>query len=230
MSRIGKNPIPIPKGVQVSVADGVVQVKGPKGALKHPCRQASRSPSRASRSWSSARGDEPDVRALHGLVRALLANAVSGVTAGFKRELDIVGVGFKAELKNPREIVLSLGFSHPVVYKAPGGRRDQLRRQGQPPDHRGDRQAEGRPGGGGDSQRAPARRVQGQGCQVRGRGPEAQGREDRSVAPWLKSGTGSSGVIASTCAFARWCPGARSGLASWSSGLYPTCTRSSSTT
>jgi large subunit ribosomal protein L6 len=66
-------------------------------------------------------GDEPAVRALHGLVRALLANAVSGVTVGFKRELDIVGVGFKAELKNPREIVLSLGFSHPVVYKASEG-------------------------------------------------------------------------------------------------------------
>jgi len=121
MSRIGKNPIPIPKGVQVSVADGVVQVNGPKGALKHPV------PGRISVAVEGEKvvvkrgSDEPDVRALHGLVRALLANAISGVTAGFKRELDIVGVGFKAELKNPREVVLSLGFSHPVVYKAPEG-------------------------------------------------------------------------------------------------------------
>jgi large subunit ribosomal protein L6 len=121
MSRIGKNPIPIPKGVQVSVADGVVQVNGPKGALKHPV------PGRISVAVEGEKvvvkrtSDEPDVRALHGLVRALLANAISGVTAGFKRELEIVGVGFKAELKNPREIALSLGFSHPVIYKAPEG-------------------------------------------------------------------------------------------------------------
>ena len=121
MSRIGKNPVPIPKGVQVSVAEGVVQVKGPKGTLQHPV------PGRISVAVEGEQivvkrsGDEPDVRALHGLMRALLANAVSGVTAGFKRQLDIVGVGFKAELKNPRELVLSLGFSHPVVYKAPEG-------------------------------------------------------------------------------------------------------------
>lgn len=121
MSRIGKNPIPIPTGVQVSVSDGIVQVKGPKGTLQHPV------PARVSVSVEGGQvvvtrsSDEPDVRALHGLVRALLANAVSGVTGGFKRELEIVGVGFKAELRNPREIVLLLGFSHPVVYKAPEG-------------------------------------------------------------------------------------------------------------
>lgn len=121
MSRIGKNPIPIPKGVQVSVSDGTVQVKGPKGTLQHPV------PARVSVAVEGEQvvvrrsSDEPDVRALHGLIRALLANAVSGVTGGFKRELDIVGVGFKAELRNPREIVLLLGFSHPVVYKAPEG-------------------------------------------------------------------------------------------------------------
>ena len=121
MSRIGKTPIPIPKGVQVSVADGVVQVKGPKGALKHPVPGRILVAVEGEQVVIKRTGDEPDVRALHGLVRALLANAISGVTAGFKRELDIVGVGFKAELKNPREIVLSLGYSHPVVYKAPEG-------------------------------------------------------------------------------------------------------------
>ena len=121
MSRIGKNPVPIPKAVQVTVADGVVQVKGPKGSLQHPVPPGITVAVEGEQVVVRRSGDEPSVRALHGLVRALLANAVSGVTAGFKRELDIVGVGFKAELKNPREIVLSLGFSHTISYKAPEG-------------------------------------------------------------------------------------------------------------
>jgi large subunit ribosomal protein L6 len=121
MSRIGKKPVTILKGVQVSVADGVVQVKGPKGVLKQPVPAGISVAVEGDQVVVKRGGDEPSVRALHGLVRALLANAVSGVTAGFKRELDIVGVGFKAELKNPHEVVLSLGFSHPVVYKAPEG-------------------------------------------------------------------------------------------------------------
>jgi large subunit ribosomal protein L6 len=121
MSRIGRNPVPIPKGVQVSVADGIVQVKGPKGALNHPVPTGISVAVEGDHVVVKRGSDEPDVRALHGLVRALLANAIGGVTAGFKRELDIIGVGFKAELRNPRELVLSLGFSHPVVYKAPEG-------------------------------------------------------------------------------------------------------------
>ena len=121
MSRIGKNPVPIPSGVQVSVADGVVQVKGPKGALQQPVPAGITVAVEGPQVVVRRASDLPDVRALHGLIRALLANAVSGVTGGFKRELDIVGVGFKAELKNPRELVLMLGFSHPVVYKAPDG-------------------------------------------------------------------------------------------------------------
>jgi large subunit ribosomal protein L6 len=121
MSRIGKNPIPIPKAVQVTVSDGTVQVKGPKGTLQHPVPAGISVAVEGEQVVVTRRGDEPSVRALHGLVRALLANAIGGVTAGFKRELDIVGVGFKAELRNPREISLSLGFSHPVVYKAPEG-------------------------------------------------------------------------------------------------------------
>ena len=121
MSRIGKNPIPIPKAVQVMVSDGTVQVKGPKGTLQHPVPAGISVAVEGEQVVVTRRGDEPSVRALHGLVRALLANAIGGVTAGFKRELDIVGVGFKAELRNPREIALSLGFSHSVVYKAPEG-------------------------------------------------------------------------------------------------------------
>ncbi len=121
MSRIGKNPVPIPSGVQVTVTDGVVQVKGPKGTLQQPVPAGITVAVEGPQVVVRRASDEPDVRALHGLVRALLANAVSGVTGGFKRELDIVGVGFKAELKNPRELVLMLGYSHPVVYKAPDG-------------------------------------------------------------------------------------------------------------
>ncbi|HVN33481.1 MAG TPA: 50S ribosomal protein L6 [Thermoanaerobaculaceae bacterium] len=121
MSRIGKTPVTIPKGVQVSVTDGVVQVKGPKGTLMQPVPAGISVAVEGDQVVVKRGGDEPSVRALHGLIRALLANAVSGVTAGYKRELDIVGVGFKAELRNPREVVLSLGFSHPVVYKAPEG-------------------------------------------------------------------------------------------------------------
>ena len=119
MSRIGKNPIP--KAVQVTVADGVVNVKGPKGALVNPVPVGISVSVEGEQVVVKRDGDLPPVRALHGLVRALLANAISGVTAGFKRELDIVGVGYKAELKSPRELVLSLGFSHPVSFKVPEG-------------------------------------------------------------------------------------------------------------
>ena len=121
MSRIGKNPIPIPKAVQVTVADAMVQVKGPKGTIASPIPVGIAVAVEGEQVVVTRTGDLPSVRALHGLTRALLANAISGVTAGFKRELDIVGVGYKAELKSPREIVLSLGFSHQVTYKVPEG-------------------------------------------------------------------------------------------------------------
>ncbi|HYB24071.1 MAG TPA: 50S ribosomal protein L6 [Solirubrobacteraceae bacterium] len=121
MSRIGKNPISIPKAVQVNVGNGVVQVKGPKGALLQAIAAGIVVAVEGERVVVRRSSDERQERAFHGLTRALLANAISGVTAGFKRELDIVGVGFKAELKGPREVALSLGFSHVVTYKAPEG-------------------------------------------------------------------------------------------------------------
>jgi large subunit ribosomal protein L6 len=121
MSRIGKNPIPVPKGVQVHVGNGVVQVKGPKGALLQPVPGGISVALEGEQVVVTRDGDEREKRALHGLTRALLANAVTGVTEGFKRELDIVGVGFKAELKSPQELALYLGFSHPVAYTLPEG-------------------------------------------------------------------------------------------------------------
>jgi large subunit ribosomal protein L6 len=121
MSRIGKNPIPLPKDVQVHVGNGVVQVKGPKGSLLQPVPGGITVAVEAEQVVVRREGDERQVRALHGLTRALLANAVTGVTQGFKRELDIVGVGYKAELKGSQEVSLSLGFSHVVSYKLPEG-------------------------------------------------------------------------------------------------------------
>ncbi len=121
MSRIGKNPIPVPKGVQVHVGNGVVQVKGPKGALLQPVPGGITVAVEEEQVVVRREGDEREQRALHGLTRALLANAVTGVTVGFKKELDIVGVGYKAELKGAQELMLYLGFSHPVTYKLPEG-------------------------------------------------------------------------------------------------------------
>ena len=120
MSRIGKKPITIPKGVTVKVVDNAVEVKGPKGQLRqaHP----------AGISFEVADGtlvakrasEEPQFRKFHGLSRSLIANAVLGVTEGFKRELDIVGVGYRAEVKG-KEVVFALGYSHPVRFAIPEG-------------------------------------------------------------------------------------------------------------
>jgi large subunit ribosomal protein L6 len=121
MSRVGKNPIPLPKAVQVHVGNGVVQVKGPRGSLLQPVPDGITVAVEAEQVVVTRGSDERKLRALHGLTRALLANAITGVTNGFKRELDIVGVGFKAELKSPQDVVLLVGKSHPVPYKAPEG-------------------------------------------------------------------------------------------------------------
>lgn len=120
MSRIGKKPIPLPKGVSVKIAPGVIDVQGPKGKLRQPMP--------AGIVFEQAGGDlvartESDAKALgkfHGLARSLAANAVEGVANGFKKELDIVGVGYRAELKG-REVVFALGYSHPIVFPIPAG-------------------------------------------------------------------------------------------------------------
>ena len=98
MSRIGKKPITIPKGVTVKVLDGAVEVQGPKGKLRQafPRRHQLRARRRHAASPSAATED-PELGKFHGLARSLVANAVAGVTDGFKRELDIVGVGYRAE-------------------------------------------------------------------------------------------------------------------------------------
>jgi len=121
MSRIGKNPIAVPTGVKVDVGNGVVQVKGPKGTMLQHLPEGISVAMESGELRVARANDEKAQRALHGLTRALLANAVTGVTDGFKKELDIVGVGYKADLRGPQEVVLSVGYSHTVTYRAPEG-------------------------------------------------------------------------------------------------------------
>jgi large subunit ribosomal protein L6 len=120
VSRIGKNPVAIPKGVDVQIEAGGVKVKGPKGEVRSPIPARISARVEGGRLEFARDGEEPSARALHGLARALAANAVRGVTQGFRRELDIVGVGFRAEIKG-KQVVFSLGYSHPIVYAIPDG-------------------------------------------------------------------------------------------------------------
>ncbi|MCS7316378.1 MAG: 50S ribosomal protein L6 [Bryobacterales bacterium] len=117
MSRIGKKPIPIPQGVKVSVGRELV-VEGPKGRLTVPVPQGIRVEQRDGQLVVERESDR--YAALHGLTRALAANAVEGVSKGFVRELDIVGIGYRAEQKG-RVLVLSLGYSHPIEFVLPQG-------------------------------------------------------------------------------------------------------------
>lgn len=120
MSRIGKKPVPLPKGVTASVEGQTVKVKGPRGELSRTLH-ADMAVSLADGALTVARpSDENAHKALHGLSRTLLANMVEGVTAGFRKQLEIVGVGYKAEAR-PYGLQLALGFSHAVEFRAPKG-------------------------------------------------------------------------------------------------------------
>jgi large subunit ribosomal protein L6 len=119
MSRIGKKPIPVPSGVKINkLADGRVEVQGPKGKLNVLVPRQIKLEQKDG--VLNALRDSDEHRALHGLARALLANAVHGVTQGFKKELDIVGVGYRAELKG-KIVAFALGKSHPVEFPIPEG-------------------------------------------------------------------------------------------------------------
>lgn len=120
MSRIGKKPVKLPKGVTVVTADGAVRVKGPKGELERSVARGISFAQEGDVLNVLREGEDATVRANHGLMRALVANMVLGVTQGFARQLEIQGVGFKAERKGTN-LVLNLGFSHQVVYPFPNG-------------------------------------------------------------------------------------------------------------
>lgn len=120
MSRIGKLPVGIPKGVTVTVNGSKVSVKGPKGELHRTVHTDLGVKVEGEAIIVSRPSDEPQHKSLHGLTRTLIANMVEGVTKGYSRQLEITGVGYKAEPK-PYGLVLSLGFSHQIEYKAPAG-------------------------------------------------------------------------------------------------------------
>jgi len=121
MSRIGKALIPVPAGVDVSFSGNSVTVKGPKGSLSRDLVGGITVRQDEGNLVVERPNDERESRSLHGLSRALINNMVVGVTTGFVKELDIVGVGYRAELKGPSAIRLNLGFSHPVDVDAPAG-------------------------------------------------------------------------------------------------------------
>jgi len=118
MSRIGKRPIPIPSGVTVSIGEEAVEVKGPKGQLRQPLPPGITFEISNGEVKAALARDDGELRKFHGLARTLVANAVQGVAEGFKRELDIVGVGYRAEVKG-RQAVFALGYSHPIVLDIP---------------------------------------------------------------------------------------------------------------
>jgi large subunit ribosomal protein L6 len=121
MSRIGKAPIPVPSGVDVTISDGHITVKGPKGALERDIPGTITVRQDGEALVVERPDDERENRAMHGLVRSLVNNMVVGVTQGFTRELEIVGVGYRAIARGPAAIELALGFSHPVNVQAPEG-------------------------------------------------------------------------------------------------------------
>jgi large subunit ribosomal protein L6 len=120
MSRIGKKPVKLPAGVTVTSADGQLRVKGPKGELSRLVADGIRFEQGAGVVSVLRDSDSPRNRSAHGLMRALLANMVSGVTTGYVRHLDILGVGYKAEVKG-KSLVMNLGYSHQIVYPFPDG-------------------------------------------------------------------------------------------------------------
>jgi large subunit ribosomal protein L6 len=121
MSRIGKSPIPVPTGVDVTLGEGQVMVKGPRGTLQTNLPGEITVRQEDSTLYVDRPDDERENRALHGLTRSLINNMVLGVTNGFAKNLEIVGVGYRAVARTPTQLELALGFSHPVVVDAPDG-------------------------------------------------------------------------------------------------------------
>ncbi|MBL8172779.1 MAG: 50S ribosomal protein L6 [Acidobacteria bacterium] len=118
MSRVGKKPIKVPKDVKINIADALVEVQGPKGKLTTPIPAGVTFKLEDGNLVAERAGNE--YTAMHGTVRALVANAVTGVSTGFTQEMDVIGVGYKAELKG-RAILFSLGYSHSIEFVLPEG-------------------------------------------------------------------------------------------------------------
>ena len=122
MSRIGRLPIAIPAGVEVDLNGQTVAVKGPKGSLQHIVSEPIRVARNEEGQLEVTRpDDERESRSLHGLTRTLVSNMVIGVTTGYEKKLEIVGVGYRVIFKSPEQLEFALGFSHPVIVNAPAG-------------------------------------------------------------------------------------------------------------
>jgi len=121
MSRIGNNPITVPASVTIQVADGVATVKGPNGTMSRVIPEGITLEQSGDVLNVSRLNDETQYRSLHGLTRTLIANMVVGVTDGWSKELEIIGVGYRAANGGPGVLDLALGFSHPVKFTAPDG-------------------------------------------------------------------------------------------------------------
>jgi large subunit ribosomal protein L6 len=121
MSRIGSSPITVPSGVDVSIEARTITVKGPNGTLARDIPGAISVRQDGDTLLVERPDDERDSRSLHGLTRSLVNNMVVGVTAGYAKELEIVGVGYRAEAQGPQKLRLALGYSHPVLVDAPDG-------------------------------------------------------------------------------------------------------------
>jgi large subunit ribosomal protein L6 len=128
MSRIGKKPITIPDGVKVLIDDGVVRAEGPKGKLMQSMPPGMTA-SVENKEVLIKRGDDSrTARAIHGLTRSLVANMVTGVKSGFERKLEIVGIGYRAQMQG-KSIQLALGYSHPVIFPLPDGITAEIEKQ-----------------------------------------------------------------------------------------------------
>ena len=178
MSRIGKKPIAVPKGVTVKIEGNVVAVQGPKGKLETPLPEGIKVEQKDGNLVAIRENDSQ--AAVHGLARALVNNAVEGVTKGWTRELEIVGIGYRAEMKGKNMVVFSLGYSHPIEYPLPTGvevavdpKQTRLTRD----QHRPSKSRTGRRR---NAFLASARPLQEQGCSLCRRAPEEEGRQDRS--------------------------------------------------
>ena len=128
MSRIGRKPVSIPQGVKVNLDGAVIRAEGPKGKLSQPIPEGLSAKIENNQLIISRSGEDRRVRALHGLARALMANMVTGVKDGFERKLEIVGIGYRAQLQG-RAIQLALGYSHPVIFALPEGVTAEIDRQ-----------------------------------------------------------------------------------------------------
>lgn len=120
MSRIGKKVIPIPPGVKISIRESLVEVEGPKGKLSNRVPAGIRFELHDGSLHAIRSSESKEQKALHGLARSLVANAVKGVVQGFQKELEIVGIGYRAELKG-KSVLFNLGFSHPIDFPIPSG-------------------------------------------------------------------------------------------------------------